>query len=90
VTVVGVSFDAPGRNESWAEAEGFTFDLWTDDHTLALYYGAAASQTTARAARKTYILDADGVEVLEYLDANADLGEHPAHVLHDCEVLFSG
>jgi len=88
VDVVAVGFDSPTKDEAWAEAEGFDFEVWTDDHTLALYYGAATSPTQSHPTRLTFILDADGNEVLEYHDVNLNLGEHPARVLHDCGVLF--
>jgi len=87
VQIVGVSFDPPEDNQDFAEAEGFTYELWTDDDkTLALYYGAISKESTSAAGRVTRILDAEGVLVLEYNDV--DFGTSPQEVLEDCEILF--
>jgi peroxiredoxin Q/BCP len=87
VSIVGVSFDSPEENEAWAVDEGFEFELWSDlDRTLALYYGAAASESASLASRRTFLLDAEGTLVLEY--RIEVLGTHPAEVLSDCELLF--
>lgn len=87
MTIVGVSFDSPEKNQAWAEAESFTFDLWTDDDkTLALYYGAASSETQRTADRVTVVLDETGTVVLEYTDVS--VSTHPQEVLEDCTVLF--
>jgi peroxiredoxin len=89
VRIVGVSFDSPSKNQSWAEGEGFTFELWTDsDRTLALYYGAASSEDQLYAERLTKILDAEGTLVLEY--SVTSIPSHPANVLEDCIALFGG
>lgn len=84
---MGVSFDDPEVNEAWAEDEGFSFDLWTDDdRTLAVTYGAAANASQAYANRKTMILDATGELVLVYDSVGPS--SHPQQVLDDCTVLF--
>ena len=70
-----MSFDEPEVNEEWAEDEGFSFELWTDDdRTLALTYGAARSADQATASRKTMILDATGTLVLEYESVGVGAG----------------
>lgn len=85
--IVGVSFDAPTKNQAWAEQEGFAFELWTDtDRTLALTYGAAESADQPFALRVTKVLDANGVLVLEY--PKVSVGTHPQKVLDDCVALF--
>ncbi|MCB9779968.1 MAG: redoxin domain-containing protein [Alphaproteobacteria bacterium] len=85
--IVGVGFDQPEANQAWAEDEGFSFELWSDDDkTLAVYYGAAADTSATLPARVTRILDEDGVLVLEY--AVTDIGLHPSDVLADCKILF--
>jgi peroxiredoxin len=90
VTILGVSFDAPGVNKGWAEDEGFTFDLWSDgEKELATYYEAIRTPNQLHADRVTKVLDADGVLVLEYVDG-IDVGESPALVLADCKALFGG
>lgn len=89
MSIVGVSFDSPSKNQSWAEDEGFEFELWSDDDkTLALYYGAASSSSQAWADRLTRILDSDGTLVLEY--DYVSVGVHPELVLEDCQALFGG
>ena len=86
VTIIGVGFDPPGRNASWAAEEGFQFELWTDDdRTLAVAFGAA-TETSPVPARLTVLLDADGNQLLEY--PVTDIGTHPGKVLDDCTVLF--
>ncbi len=87
MAIVGVSFDEPETNQEWAEEEGFSFELWTDDdRTLALTYGAATSADQAYASRKTMILDQDGALVLVY--DSVGVSAHPQDVLEDCEILF--
>lgn len=86
---MGVSFDSPSKNNSWAEDEGFSFELWTDDDkTLALTYGAIEDSSAPWADRVTRILDADGVLLVEY--DKVSVGTHPAKVLEDCQLLFGG
>lgn len=87
MVIVGVSFDQPEDNQSWAEAQDYTFELWSDDdRTLAVYYGAASSTSAAYADRKTVILDAEGTLVLEYESVNPS--SSPQDVLDDCTLLF--
>jgi len=79
-----VSFDQPAANQSWAEAQSFLFELWSDDNkTLAQYYGAG---TGTYANRVTKLLDDEGVLILEYNTVSA--GSHPADVLSDCQAIF--
>jgi peroxiredoxin Q/BCP len=88
VQIVGVSFDSPSENESWAVEEGFQFELWSDeDRELALYYGAATSPTQGSASRITMLLDDTGAQLLEYTSSIV-VGTHPAQVLADCQALF--
>ncbi len=85
--IVGISFDAPEVNQEFAEAEGFAYDLWTDDDkTLALTYGAISSESAAYAGRVTRLLGKDGELLLEY--DQVDFGTNPQEVLEDCEQLF--
>lgn len=82
-----MGFDEPAENLSWAEAQEYPFELWTDDDkTLALYYGAVESDSAATPSRVTRVLDADGVLVLEY--DIVSVSSHAATVLADCELLF--
>lgn len=81
-----MSFDSPDANATFAEREGFQYELWSDlDGTLAAYYGADAGYGVA--ARVTKLLDAEGDLVVHYVDA-IDVGTHPADVLGDCETIF--
>lgn len=87
MVIVGASFDEPADNQAWAEDEAFVFDLWSDtDRVLALHYGAASSESQAYAARMSFLLDAEGELLLEYLDASPV--SNPGDVLSDCEALF--
>ncbi len=87
MAIIGVSFDAPEENNSWAEEESYLFELWTDDdRTLAVAYGAASSTSASAANRKTMLLDADGTLLLEYLSVSPS--GHAQDVLEDCQALF--
>jgi peroxiredoxin Q/BCP len=89
VEIIGVSFDSPEENQSWAAGEGYQYELWTDEsRTLALTYGAASSESASIASRITVLLDAEGNLALTY--AVSDIGTHPALVLEDCQTLFGG
>ncbi len=89
VHIVGVGFDEPSRNRSWAEDEGYAFELWTDsDKTLAVAYGSVSSTSASYPGRITVLIDADGEQLLDY--SVSDLGTHPAQVLEDCQALFGG
>ena len=82
----GVGFDSPGRNQDWAQDEGFAYELWTDDDkTLALHYGAIDS-TSAPFIPVTRVLDGAGTLVVEYRVSSIDA--HPEQVLEDCRLLF--
>ena len=85
-----MGFDSPAKMQSWAQEEGFQYELWTDsERTLALHYGAASSASASFADRITVLLDAQGDLLLEYREDIA-VGTHPAQVLEDCQILFSG
>jgi peroxiredoxin len=85
-----VGFDAPSKMQTWAEEEGFQYDVWTDgDRTLAVTYGAASSTSSNYADRITVLLDANGDLLLEYVE-DVVVGTHPAQVLEDCQILIGG
>jgi peroxiredoxin Q/BCP len=87
VAIVGVSFDPPEENQTWAQEQGYLYELWTDEgRELALYYGAATTPTQGAASRVTQLLDASGTLILEY--AGVSVGAHPGEVLQDCQALF--
>lgn len=84
-----MSFDDPAKNADWAADEGFQYDLWSDEgRELALYYGAAVSETQGSASRVTKVMDSDGTLVLEYLSVST--GTSPGEVLADVTALFGG
>ena len=86
--IVGVSFDDPEENDSWAIEHEMQFELWSDlDRELALHFQAADSPTQLLADRKTVILDGQGRLCLFYPDINVNA--HPAEVLDDVELLFA-
>jgi len=87
VTIIGASFDDPADNASFAEAQSYEYELWSDlDRTLAMHYGAASSETQAMASRITVLLDAEGVLRVVYNPASAS--SNAQDVLEDCELLF--
>lgn len=71
------------------EAEGYQYEIWTDDEerTLSVTYGAAEDASAWAPNRISVLLDSDGVLLLEYKDG-VSTGTHPSEVLADCEVLF--
>ncbi len=86
---MGVSLDAPQANQAWAEEEGFTFDLWTDDErALGRAYGALDSATDRSVARLTVLLDSEGNLLLTY--PVVAVGTHPGQVLSDCAAILGG
>ena len=83
-----MGWNSPSDNQSWAEDEGYEYEIWSDeDKTLALYYGAAESESDWFPSRVTKLLDADGTLILEYV-SNVSVGTHPAKVLADCQAIF--
>ena len=83
-----MSFDNPSKNQSWAEDQGYEFELWSDDDkTLAITYGAAANDSAYYADRITVVLNEEGNLILEYLE-NISVGTHPAEVLDDLQKVY--
>lgn len=87
--IVGVSFNAPEKNQAWAQEQGYRYELWSDrDKTLALALGAVSTSLAPMPSRVTRLIGADGTVLLEY--KVSDIGTHPADVLDDCRRLFGG
>jgi peroxiredoxin Q/BCP len=87
VRIVGVSFDSPADNQTFAVNQNWTFELWSDEaKALALYYGAAQDASQPVPTRITKVLDPQGALVLEY--PKVDPATHPQEVLEDCRALF--
>ena len=84
-----MSFDEPSSLQSWAEDEGFEYELWNDDdRTLAMHYGAADSASAWAPSRMTVLLDAEGNQLLEYQVGGFGFTTHPAEVLEDVVAIF--
>ena len=84
---MGVGFQDTNTNASWAETEGFQYEVWTDtNRELGLYYGATSSTSSNFPSRITRLLDENGSLLLEYNDV--DFGTNPRLVLEDCKLLF--
>lgn len=66
ITVLGMSPDAPAKNKAFAEKEGLTFPLLSDeDHSVAESYGAWGEKknygkTYEGLIRSTFVIDAEG------------------------------
>lgn len=85
---MGVGFSDPDNILEWIAEEEFQYEIWSDtDKTLALYYGAVGSAAMPLPSRITVLLDADGVQILEYTKG-VSVGTHPAEVLEDCQAIF--
>lgn len=76
--------------KSWAEQEGFQYEVWTDsDKILAAHYDESFQDGQAFPNRITVLLSASGDLLLEYPDISiTQTGTHPSTVLEDCEKLF--
>jgi len=88
VNVVGVSFDKPETNRSWAEKNELPFKLLSDrEKTLAKQVGAARSMIPLP-KRISYLVGADGAVLVAYPDVKP--GDHAEEVLADLERLEIG
>ena len=87
--IVGVSFDPSPLNAQFKETNNFLYPLWSDTaKELALYYGAASSNTQKTASRITILLAGDGSWLLTYAPGIFTLVDHPGEVLADCQAIF--
>ena len=88
MVIVGASFDSAADNQAFKDSDNFEYELWSDlGRELALYYGAADSETQNNASRRTVVLDSQGRQLLSY-KPGLNVGAHPQEVLEDCETLF--
>ena len=88
MTVVGVSYDSPDANRSWAEKHDLPFRLLSDrDRTLAKQVGAARALLPVP-KRVSYLVGADGVILVTYPDVSP--ATHADEVLADLERLGFG
>ena len=83
--ILGISYDAPEKNKTFAETEGFPYRLLSDvDHTVAEAYGAANRPDSDWAAvprRLTFLIRPDGVLAKSY--KVKDVTTHAEEVLAD-------
>ena len=86
--MVGVSFDKPETNRSWAEKNDLPFKLLSDrDKILAKQVGAARAMIPV-AKRISYLVDAEGTVLIAYPDVKP--GSHAEEVIADLERLEIG
>ena len=87
--IVGISFDPPEKNKTFAENERFPYPLLSDvDHAVGEAYGTARppdDDWAAVARRWTFLIDPQGT-VRKIYDVK-DFGGHPDRVLADLEQL---
>ena len=87
--IIGAGFGSPATLQSWAEDEGFGYELWQDTNkTLAVHFGAASSTSAWAPSRKTVVLDAEGNHILSYDVGLFGISGHPIDVLEDCEAIW--
>ena len=85
--MLGVSYDSPKKNRSFAEKNDLPFRLLSDsDHTLAKAVGAARA-VMPFAKRVSYLVGADGIILEVYPDV--DPKTHAGEVLEDYRALAS-
>lgn len=85
--MLGVSYDSPARNRSFAEKNGLPFLLLTDDdHGLAKAVGAARALLPV-AKRVSYLVGPDGRVLIAYPDV--DPKTHASEVLEDYRALVA-
>jgi peroxiredoxin Q/BCP len=86
VEVVGVSFDVPADNKTFADAHGFPFKLLSDvDKSMGIAWGAAADERAGYPQRISYLLDEQGKVLKAYPKVRP--ADHAAEVLADLEAL---
>lgn len=82
IRVVGVSFDTPEDNASFARRYEFGFPLLSDsDHAVATAYGACSGPDVRYPERMSFLIDEGGT--IERVYRQVDPRDHPAKVLAD-------
>jgi peroxiredoxin Q/BCP len=91
IELVGVSFDTPQDNRTFAEKNGFPFRLLSDvDRKAGEAYEtkrAPEEQSPTNAKRRTYLIDPGGRIAKAY--RVTDIAGHPAQVLEDFRALLA-
>jgi thioredoxin-dependent peroxiredoxin len=78
--ILGISFDTPEENATFAAKQSFPFPLLTDvDRAAAIAFGAASDATAAYPKRVTAVIDPQGrlERIIDKVDARA----HPKDLL---------
>jgi thioredoxin-dependent peroxiredoxin len=90
--VLGASFDTPGDNKVFAEAQEFGFPLLSDvDKRVGQAYEVmrgSDDQYADFAMRISYLIDPDGIIRRSYVVA--DVANHADQVLHDLAAFRKG
>jgi thioredoxin-dependent peroxiredoxin len=82
IRVVGLSFDSPDDNASFASRYEFGFPLLSDsDHAVAIAYGACSGADARYPERMSFLIDERGT--IERVYPQVDPRDHPAKVLAD-------
>lgn len=82
VAILGVSFDEPEENATFAKENDFPFPLLSDrDRSLAVSVGATDSPDRSHARRISYLVGADGKVLRAYDDVSP--ATHASEVLED-------
>jgi peroxiredoxin Q/BCP len=88
-TIIGLSFDSVDENKTWAESQGFEFQLLSDvDHTVGRSYEVereADDQYAAFPLRISYLVDPQGV--IRRTFAVSGVADHAGSVLEALAVL---
>ena len=83
--IVGASFDTPGENKAFADAQGFPYRLLADeDRSVGEVYGVRkdpGEQYGEYPRRRSFLIDPDGV--LRKIYDVTDVATHPQQVLAD-------
>jgi peroxiredoxin Q/BCP len=91
VEIVGISFDTPDDNRTFAEQNGFPFRLLSDvDRVVGRLYEtqrAPEERSPEFAKRRTYLIDPEGVIRKAY--RVTDISAHPEQVLEDFRLLVA-
>lgn len=78
--ILGISFDTPEDNRTFAEAQSFGFPLLSDStKAVAIAYGAAKDTTAGYPQRHTAVIGPDGV--LEQLITQVSPKSHAGTLL---------
>ena len=92
VQILGVSFDTPEENRSFAQKHGFPFPLLSDQDRLVgeLYETrrGKGERGSDLPRRLTYLIDPQGTIAKVY--RVEDIDRHPEEVLTDLKMLASG